>query len=378
MDTADKKTVDKKTVDTKTGKEPHGGNIYNCPISYDFSANINPLGMPEGARKALEQCGPASQHYPDPDCTALREAVSKVEKVQADAILCGNGAVDLIFKLVQVLQPKTALLPVPSFSEYEKALTQAKTRIRHYLLRPENGFALGPDFGEQCKQVDMVFLCLPNNPTGALLSREQLTRIRTCCRESGTVLVMDACFLDFALEDVPAWIGPLQEKEVLLRAFTKNYGMPGLRLGYLISANPSYVKAMREWGPCWNVSVPATLAGMAALQEEGYLNRTRSLIQKERAYLQEQLEQLGLTVYPSQANFLLWKGREGLSEILRREGVAIRDCSNFVGLGPGYYRTAVRTHEENTVLIECLRGAMEQADVTGQRDKEAGKENHNG
>lgn len=344
-------------------RETHGGNIYKFQIQYDFSANINPLGMPQGAKKALEQCGVLSQHYPDPDCAALRQAISKREKVPADSILCGNGAVDLIFKLVQVLRPKTALLPVPSFSEYAKALTQSGTQIQYYYLHPENDFAMEDDFGEQCKKVDMVFLCLPNNPTGALLSREQLTRIRVSCQERGTVLVMDGCFLDFAMKDVPAWIGPLRENEVLLRAFTKNYAMPGLRLGYLISPNHSYVDAMKTWGPCWNVSVPATLAGIAALQEEGYLDQTRELIARERTYLQQQLEQLGFTVYPSQANFLLWKGQPGLAEILRKEGIAIRDCSNFQGLKPGYYRTAVRTHTENEILIRCLHQVTKTGDI---------------
>ena len=141
----------------------------------------------------------------------------------------------------------------------------------------------------------------------------------------------------------------------LLRAFTKTYAMAALRLGYCLSADRTLLAAMSRTAQPWNVSGPAQAAGVAALASGDYLERSRKLIREERAFLAGELEKLGLAPCPSQANYLLFYSPEDLFAPLLERGVLIRDCSNYHGLGPGWYRAAVRTREENLRFLEALR-----------------------
>ena len=141
----------------------------------------------------------------------------------------------------------------------------------------------------------------------------------------------------------------------LLRAFTKTYAMAALRLGYCLSADRALLAAMSRTAQPWNVSGPAQAAGVAALASGDYLERSRKLIREERAFLAEELEKLGFAPCPSQANYLLFYSPEDLFTPLLERGILIRDCSNYHGLGPGWYRAAVRTREENLRFLEALR-----------------------
>ena len=160
-------------------KYEHGG----TDARIDFSANINPLGMPEGAYKALSGAIRSCGTYPDPECTVLREKIGQRENIQPEHIICGNGAADLIFRTVFAAKPKKALLLAPTFSEYEKALSAAGCEINFYALKEENDFALGDDYINVLEGgYDIVFLCSPNNPTGGELSEQCLLEIVTRCK----------------------------------------------------------------------------------------------------------------------------------------------------------------------------------------------------
>ncbi len=336
----------------------HGGDIYTAPYRLDFSANLNPLGMPRSVADAAREGVGLSDHYPDVQCRGLRAALSEREHVPTEHIICGNGAAELIFLLAGAVSPKTALLVSPGFAEYEQALPEGCTAV-FYPLSEEKGFALGEDYLDYLEQKpDLAFLCNPNNPTGVLVPRPLLERIVQTCEQNGTYLLLDVCFMDFL--DNPAqtdFSSALEEHPhlFLLKAFTKTYAMAGLRLGYGLSADRALLSRMERGRQPWSVSVPAQMAGVAALREEAYVDEARALVQKERAWLSKMLCGLGFTVYASAANFLFFHGPEGLAQKCAERGVLIRDCANYRGLSDGYYRVAVRARQENEELARVLK-----------------------
>lgn len=348
-------------------KHQHGGDItsfqkeYPDTPVYDFSANINPLGLPGGIRDALTGSLDQYMQYPDPQCRNLRAALGEYEGVPPEWIICGNGASDLISRIAWSLRPEEALLPAPTFAEYERALEAAGCEVHRHILREENGFLLDDSFPEAIREVGVVFLCNPNNPTGALTDPELIVAAQQHCRATGATLVIDECFLDFA-QDGEQYSMKRYLKEmdnlVILRAFTKIFAIPGLRLGYALSSNKRLLEAMEKAGPLWNVSVPAQLCGVAATKETGYLAETRRQLPVWREQLSQGLAALGCTVFPSAANYVFFHTRAGLVADLRPKGILLRDCANFSGLADGYYRAAVRTQRENAVLLDAIKQVL--------------------
>ena len=346
----------------------HGGDWAGYLREYgamplDFSVNISPLGLPEGVKKAVTEALEISDRYPDPLCQALRETLSQQLGVPASQILCGNGAADLIFRLVLARQPKKAIVTAPTFQEYEQALRMTDCVVERFYLRDDEGFAvtrtllsrLGP-------HVDMLFLCEPNNPSGVTTDRALLKEILQRCMENGTLLVVDECFNAFL--DQPESHSLIGEVSMhpnlfILRAFTKWYAMAGLRLGYCLCKDEDLLEQMRQCGQPWVVSTLAQAAGVAALEETDYSQRLRVLISDERPRLEEQLQTLGCHVVSGEANYLLFFHGDGdLAEKLRQRGILIRDCSNYQGLSKGWYRVAVRTREENDVLLKTMEAIL--------------------
>lgn len=337
----------------------HGGDIYRNKYHIDFSANINPLGTPESVVKAACEGVLKSAHYPDISCSKLCTAIAEHEHMKQEWILCGNGAAELIFSLAGAKKPRRALLVSPGFAEYEQALTGVGCQITYYQLEEENGFAIQEDYLEYITQdLDICFLCVPNNPTGVVCNREFLEKVLKRCSEKGVFMVVDECFNDFLEEG-----GRFTMKDsiadnaglFILKAFTKIYAMAGLRLGYGLCSNEALLDGMRSVTQPWNVSIPAQMAGIAALGEKRFVEVTQKLIMEERGYLIQELKVLGWKVFDSRANFIFFIGPEYLDEYCKNKGFLIRDCSNYRGLKAGYYRIAVRTHRENEELIEILR-----------------------
>lgn len=294
-----------------------------------------------------------------PHCRRLVAALADREGVPEEAILCGAGAAELIFSFCAALRPRTALELAPTFSEYAAALAAAGCRVERCALEEEQGFALTEKLLEELerKSCEVVFLCNPNNPTGRLIPPALLESILALCERRGGWLFVDECFLELSDGGRGTSLAPLLRpgrRLFLLRAFTKSYAMAGLRLGYCLCGEGALLERMGRQTQPWNVSVPAQAAGLAALGEEAYLRESRALIQSERRYLREGLEALGLTVCSSQANYLLVKSPAELSGPLLDRGILIRDCANYRGLGPGWYRTAVRRREENRTLLNAL------------------------
>lgn len=340
-------------------KHIHGGDVYQYQNCVDFSANCNPLGTPQRVKEAVIQSLEHIQDYPQVGCAPLREAIAAYEGVQAEKVICGNGAAELIFSLCRAKKPAKALVPAPTFAEYEQALESVGCTCRHEFLKKEALFQPDEDFLNCLEEdLDMVFFCNPNNPTGMLTDRSLLVKILQKCKSLGIFLVVDECFLDFVKEPESYTLkGFLEEYDNLfiLKAFTKRYAMAGIRLGYGLTSNKELLENMSRVTQPWNVSSIAQAAGMAALKEEAYVNEGRRLVFEEAAYLKKEMAALGFLVYPSCANYIFFKGREDLFEQCISRGVLIRDCSNYPGLCKGYYRVAVKKHEENETLISVLR-----------------------
>ena len=338
-------------------KYEHGGDVYANPgVKLDFSVNTNPFGMPEEIRRALTLRMDEFAWYPDTKCRELCAGLSAYENLPQDYILCGNGAADLIYRMCYAIKPKKALVTAPTFSEYELALDQVCCHVERHFLKAENLFELGADIESSlAPDVDILFLCNPNNPTGSLISSSLMERIVARASKNNTIIVVDECFLDFTdgvsakrfLGDSPGLI--------VLKAFTKMYSMAGLRLGYLLCSDRALVEKISTAAQCWSVSVPAQIAGVAALSCSGWIEKTRRLIGKQRPDLSEKLAGLGITVFPSEANFLLLRSEKPLYELLLQKGILIRRCQNFCGLDASYFRVAVKTEQENAALINALK-----------------------
>ena len=336
----------------------HGGDIYRHPDMIDFSSNCNPFGPPQSVQDAICRAVGQIGHYPDIQCSLLRDALPAKLHVPGAWIFFGNGAAEVIFAAVTALKPQKALLPAPTFAEYAQALETVGCEIQYEQTAEADGFALPMDFAEQITEdIDMVFLCNPNNPTGNLLSREETERVIRRAGALGCTVVLDECFLDFVEKpDEFLMLGELAAYPhvILLKAFTKLYAMAGVRLGYGISSNPAIIEKLERSVQPWNVSSLSQAAGLAALTEDAYVRESLTTLRAERAYLLQALEKLGCRTYASQANYIFFRGETTLGEKLRAAGFLVRDCSNYAGLGKGYYRVAVRLHEDNVKLVQAL------------------------
>ncbi len=345
-------------------RNPHGGDVYDSDIRLDFSANTNPFGTPESIKAAIRNALEQVHQYPDPYCRELVKAISECEQLPTEYILCGNGAADLIYAFCEATRPRRALELAPTFHEYALALKRVGCAVERYTLRKDQDFALTEDFLEELRIVspDVVFLCNPNNPTGRTIAPGLMQRILEFCARQKIYLFVDECFLD--LTDGEHTLKHQLESHthlIILKAFTKSFGIAGIRLGYCLSGNNILLGRMSRASQPWNVSVLAQAAGIAALKEREFLEKTRALVDTERLWLTGELQRLGFWVCPAEANFLLFKAGADLHTGLLSRGIAIRNCDNYPGLGPGWYRTAVRTHGDNLELIDALSSLVHMA-----------------
>lgn len=343
----------------------HGGDIEGFVREYgkepvDFSANCNPLGLPESAAAAVIASLKCADRYPDPLSRKLSEALAENLKVESGNVFLSAGAAEVIFRLVSAIRPKKALLLAPGFAEYELALKAANCETIFHYLSKDNGFLLTEKYlDELIDDIDMVFLCNPNNPTSCLIDPELLIKINKKCLDKNIYLVLDECFNGFL--DNPEARSlikhlPFNPMLIILGAFTKIYGMAGLRLGYCISNNKSLINDLRDAGQPWAVSSVAEAAGIAALSDKDYIKRSLNIINEERAFLTKGLRKIGMEVIEPSANFIFFKSPiPELGELCRKKGFLLRDCSNYRGLEKGYYRIAVRTHEENFRLLDAIK-----------------------
>jgi threonine-phosphate decarboxylase len=330
----------------------------------DFSANVNPLGAPETALAAgAEALYGEAGRYPDLHYTELCVALAGYLGVSIDSVLPTNGGAEALFLAARTAAEesarKKAVVLEPTFSEYAAAARAAGFEVERVVARwPETAFqldlALLEDALAGSRGVGLVFLCNPNNPTGDAVTRREVLRVAERVREAGAVLVVDEAFADFAPHlSVAREAG---EGLYVARSFTKFFAVPGLRLGCLVTEDTERVRAFQ---PSWPVNAVAAAVGIAAAADESFAERALAEVALRRQELFSALGELpGLTPYSGAANFLLVRGPEGLAEELARRGVLVRGCEPFRGLGPGFFRVAVRGAEENELLVEEIRGVL--------------------
>lgn len=357
----------------------HGGDVFGASRNlkralqeiYDFSANINPLGPSPSALAAIKKNLDLIKFYPDPYCMDLRRAISRYLKLPEENILLGNGASELIYLLARVLGCRHALVLAPTFIEYAAAVKGAGGTISEINLDEATGFALpARRVNEALRGVDAVFICNPNNPTGRVEKQSTIRLIIESALEGNITVIIDEAFMDFVSDRKQCTAVPLIQQYsnlVVLYSLTKFFGIPGLRLGVLLG-NSALVQSINSVKDPWNVNCLAQIAGVASLSDTAYMEETKRLVNREREFLYRNINEIpGLYAFPSDANYLFIKicnpqiTSTVLADRTAQKGVLVRDCSTFSGLNNSYIRVAVKTREENEVLLKTIREAMKGA-----------------
>ncbi|MGQ3686400.1 MAG: threonine-phosphate decarboxylase CobD [Candidatus Loosdrechtia sp.] len=356
----------------------HGGNIRHLPSDIktgrkkddilDFSASINPLGYPENVRRVIQEKLDDILHYPDIDCSHLRQHIAQEIGRSCDEIIIGNGSTELFYLIPRALRPEKGVVFNPTFSEFAEALKCSHAEVIHNVLKEENQFRFvySKEYFSDGKS-GIAFLCNPNNPTGQLVERHSILDMAR--QHPGITFVIDEAFMDFV--EYPGKYSVIKDagivcNVIVVRSLTKFYGFPGLRVGYMVTSKDLAGKIMQYKEP-WSVNALAQSAAVAALKDKVFISQSREFMLKERAYLFNELSHIrGLFPYLPAANYILAKiavtgmTSSFLYERLLTSGIAIRDCSNFIGLNDTYFRVAVRTREENRKLIDQLSNVMNQ------------------
>lgn len=344
-------------------KYTHGGDIYIYDDKLlDFSANINPLGMPESAKNAIIDGINKYQTYPDHSSRKLRNSLSEFYGFDSNKIVCGNGAADLIFRICLAFKPQKVLVTSPTFSEYEEAVLISGGKVHNHLLRESENYDVTLEILESINEdTDMVFLCSPNNPTGRAIDLNIIEAVLQKLQGNKGILVLDQCFVHFMVEEEKYFAINLLKKYdnlIILGAFTKIFAMAGLRLGYALFGSEDNASKIENTLQPWAVSTVASEAGCAALNKD-FIKETKDYVKYQREFLFQHLSDLGIKVFESQANYMLIKVDEkfddgDLADVAIKHRILIRKCSNFKGLSPSFFRIAVRTEAENITLIDVL------------------------
>ena len=336
----------------------HGGDIYRNKVEFDFSVNINPLGIPNGVKLAMQRAVDSCIHYPDIRAERLYKEIEQMTGIESKYTLCGNGASELFLALLHALKPKKTLIPVPSFGGYEYAAKAAGSSIRYYITKPEDGFAVKEDIKKDIKDgAELLFLANPGNPAGNMIDPNLLEDLLRTCLKRNIPVVADECFIEFTGKEQTHSLKEQIQKYpnlIIVRAFTKLFAIPGVRLGYLFCRNNKILSETKKHLSEWNVSVLAQEAGAQACKEQEYIKKSITYVRQEREFLAAGLMKSNIHNFPSEANYILLYTELPLYEALLKNKILIRDCSSFAGLKKGYYRVAVKKRIENELLLRSI------------------------
>lgn len=351
----------------------HGGEVVDAALKSgfkreelsDFSSSVNPLGTSRKALDAVQAGFNQIASYPDSHSNELREAIAKHYRgIDKSNVVIGNGSTELMYLFAEVFLAKgdVAVMPAPTFGEYEGAVRKTGAEVKFVKLN--SNFQLDTQaFVEAMFGAKMVFLCNPNNPTSLLIPTEQLTKIVEEALARDILVFLDEDFLEFVEgEQALSLISHIGKYPNLfiLRSFTKLYGLTGLRAGYGIAGKDIIDVLLCAKIP-WNVNCLAQSAAVVALKDEEHLQSTYKLVREEKAFLQEGLSRIrGFKLYPPDANFFFINIEETgltarqLTQKMLAQGIMIRDCTSFKGLDEYYVRIAVKQHSENVMLLSAL------------------------
>lgn len=332
----------------------------------DFSVSINPFPVHENVLEAVRSC--SLTRYPDSSAHELREAIAVYETCNPEEILVVNGTSQGIHLIGQAfLNEKTnVLIAAPAYSQYEKISRLRKSSIEKITSLPEENFQTPVDriIEHLAKSQPALFwVCNPNNPTGTYIEKEDMERIEYAARNSGTIVILDEAYVAFTREEIR--FRRSSSQILRLNSMTKDYGIPGLRLGY-IHGDAKLLAQIAPFQPEWSISTPSQRAGIACLAERNYYRETWQNIREETIRFREELEALGLKVYSTESNFfmarlgdrkIIREGEPGYAAQLQKKLeprlMQIRDCSSF-GL-PDHIRIGVHNRENNNRLLKAIR-----------------------
>lgn len=355
-----------------TGPCQHGGRVREMSRILgmeilDFSASINPLGSPPLEDVVLSELKNIC-HYPDITYSDFREAAASFVGVEPENVVPGNGSSEIIriFSEVCIDNGEVALIPSPTFGEYETQSRLAGAQIVKTDIGLEEPKDLDSVFDEALlRDAKAAFFCNPNNPTGILTKRKDLMRLAERCEECGVFLLVDEAFIELSDPDQSlADLAPDMDGLVVMRSLTKSFGVPGLRLGFAVT-NRKLAEIMNRARIPWSISSIASAAAVHLLKNKEFLEMSRQVVIKELEWLTGALTSIGLRPLRSSTNFMLVDVRSTgmnsgeIAERIMHEGILIRDCRSF-GLD-GYVRVAVRRREENERLVIAFRKILEGA-----------------
>lgn len=350
----------------------HGGNIYKFQREgkrdiLDYSSNINPLGVPETLKEAIKNSFEVLERYPDINYVELRESIGRYNGVSKENIIVGNGATEVLFLYMKALSPKRALIVSPTFAEYERGLKNIDSEIEYFPLdeireEGKNYFDLDIEkLKKEGAKFDLVVLCNPNNPTGNFIDVERIKDLNESLEKNGTRLFIDECFIEFMTNWQKKTSKILRNKNIfILRALTKYFALPGIRLGYGITYDMDIVKKIGDIREPWTVNAFADLAGKVILDDKEYMEKTDKWIVEERKNFVEELKKIEeVEVFETYSNFILLKlktltSEEFVKRMLDR-GILVRDAKNFKFLNEKYVRIAIKDVEKNRNFINKIK-----------------------
>lgn len=329
----------------------------------DFSANLNPFGPPSWLKDAIHSHYDTITRYPEPTYSKCSQAVADFEGIGADQILLTNGGAEAIFLVAKYFENKKAIIVHPTFSEYERACRHYHLEVSEMFYDARNDFQLPvPLFKEKLKEADIVFLCRPNNPTGTVIPEEELQLLVEEGQKMGTYVIIDEAFVDFLPESIPSltsWVS-MYPNVILLRSLTKMYTIPGLRFGYVM-AHPAVISTLKDEQIPWSINSLVDAVVPKLLEDQNFVEHTKTVLHKQSEYISRVLASLDFIMSPTKVNFYLLRDKkhpermEELYYFILKHGIVTRHTHNFKGLNGDYLRVAIRSKEENELLLSVLR-----------------------
>lgn len=345
----------------------HGANVCEMAALYekesidiiDFSSNINPYTVP-GLEDFLEDALSAAVSYPDSQYTRLREEIAKYVGCMPYEVIPGNGATEIMYLLMKSLSGTIGIFN-PTFSEYERGAHLNGLEVIDLHLNKEKGFTVDLDaLKERLDEIDSVFVCNPNNPTGNVQDLKELLEVLSA---TGKLLIVDETFMEFVPEEERYSLVPMIKAHrnlIVIKAMTKFFGLPGLRLGYGVTSNTTLLEKMYVYKEPWTINTFAEKLSIEMFKETEYKVESKAYFEEEREAMLEALGKMqGLKAYGTATNFILIE-LEKIKASKLKEGlfvdynILIRDASNFKGLNENFVRVAIKTPEENAVLIDAM------------------------
>ena len=354
-------------------KDLHGGNIYKFQREgkndiLDYSSNINPLGVPQKFIDIAKESFDKLVNYPDPYYIDLRKKIAEFNSVDMTNIIVGNGATEILFLYVKALKPKKVLILAPCFAEYERALKSFSAEINYFELKESDNFY--PNIENLKKEIetnsyDLLLFCNPNNPTGQFVKLEDIKEVVDTCENKNTKIFVDEAFIEFIENWYEKTVSLFRNKNIfIMRAFTKFFAIPGLRLGYGIGFDEEILNRMWDEKEPWTVNTFANLAGLIMLDDKEYIEKSEKWISEEKEFIYKELSEFQyLKAYKTECNFILLKIHNISSTSLRdkmiEKNILIRDASNFKFLDYHFVRLAIKDRESNIKVLEALADIME-------------------